>query len=78
MDIDAESSEKFTSKSKCVTFPSRYLNGSPDHEPLFHIGNNVIENTQQIVVTPWSNALDHTDIAKHRNCFIGQVNNLLC
>ena len=34
------------SKSKCVTFPPRYLKGRPGHEPVFHIGNNVIENPQ--------------------------------
>ena len=66
------------SKSKCVTFPPRYLKGGAGHEPVFHISNNVIGNTQQWLHLGhmlMSELSDHVDIAKRRNCFIGQVNN---
>jgi hypothetical protein len=69
------------SKSECVTFPPRYLKGRPDHEGNnFHVGNNVIENTQQWLYLGHilaSELSDHADRAKRRNRLIGQVNNLL-
>jgi hypothetical protein len=69
------------SKSICVTFPPRYLKGRPGHDPVFHVANNVIENTQQWLHLRHmltSELSDHADIAKRRNYLIGRVKNLLC
>jgi hypothetical protein len=36
-----------TIESISIILPPKYLKGRPDHEPVFHISHNVIENTQQ-------------------------------
>jgi hypothetical protein len=69
-------------KTKCVIFASRNSycrSGAPI--PVFKIANTAIENIQQ-----WPHLghvfaydlSDRSDIAKRRNVFVGQVNNLLC
>jgi hypothetical protein len=69
-------------KTKCVIFASRTSycrSGAPN--PVFKIADKVIENIQQ-----WPHVdhvfayllSDRSDIAKRRNVFVGQMNNLLC
>jgi hypothetical protein len=71
-------------KTKCVRsiFASRNFfcrSGAPN--PVFKIANKVIENIQQWPHLSHAFAYDlstRSDVAKRRNGFVGQVNNLLC
>jgi hypothetical protein len=69
-------------KTKCAIFASRNSyrrSGAPN--PVFKIANKAIENIQQ-----WPHLghvfaydlSDRSDVAKRRNVFVDQVNNLLC
>ena len=69
------------SKSKCLILGPRYRTASYSiPEPVFHVNGAAIENVKEWLHLGHmltSDLTDHVDIARRRNCFIAQVNNML-
>jgi len=69
-------------KAKCLNFQqSSHVPGKKSPFPSFSLGGNIKENFCQwphfghVITTQCS---DSIDITERKNCFVGQVNNLLC
>jgi Reverse transcriptase (RNA-dependent DNA polymerase) len=69
-------------KTKCLNFrPISYVPGKESPPPSFSLGGNIIENVCQWphlghMIT--AQCSDSTDIIERKDCFVGQVNNMLC
>jgi hypothetical protein len=70
------------SKSKCLISGPRCRIASysrPITEPVFHVNGAAIENVKEWLHLGHmltSHLTDHVDIARCRNCFIAQANNM--